>query len=601
MEELFQSGQEQALTDPLPVSDNEVRQVRELLQTLIKTKRAFEMYPANNPILLKFQEDLARRFDSFFEENDRLTLIIRQYEIFFKGQQVYHNAEKEENLALFFYKDGLRELTFNSGFEGDEISDFLDVIRTRQETSSLHFDDDTVTLLWEKDFVHLKYFVVEEFGDGVALNDEELERLITLSRNGGRPVDSAGDIAGAYSDAFREDAGVEGTGAQIFSPLETISMGFQGVFSLGEEEVKSLKEEMEGLTDEVFLESAIYTLFESLYLDRGTPDFNILMDNLDSALNYLVYSGGFDTALLILKKFKEINVQKDLFSPREVERIRQSIMKAGSEDRAKSIAELLNSGRDINTESLRLFLSQLDKSSVLPLSNLMGDIQEIKYRKVLIDALVILGRDNIDVLAAGLRDHRWYVVRNVAAILGRIGDKASLEYLRQSLNHPEPKVRREIVRSLGLVGGPKAGEILLLAIEDQDPQIRMAALRYLPTAHSHSVLDSIVEIITRPDFDERSLSEKRVFFEVMAEIGQEKVLGFMGKLLHKRVLFGSAKNEELRVSSAYGLGNVHHNEALALLKNELGKSKKGGILYEAISYSISKLSGPSGSNAEATE
>ena len=117
----------------------------------------------------------------------------------------------------------------------------------------------------------------------------------------------------------------------------------------------------------------------------------------------------------------------------------------------------------------------------------------------------------------------------------------------------------------------------------------MAALRYLPTAHSHSVLDSIVEIITRPDFDERSLSEKRVFFEVMAEIGQEKVLGFMGKLLHKKVLFGSAKNEELRVSSAYGLGNVHHNDALALLKNELGKSKKGGVLYEAISYSISKL------------
>ena len=601
MEELSQSGQGQALTDPLPVPDNEVRQIRELLQALIKTKRAFEMYPANNPILLKFQEDLARRFDSYFEDNNRLTLIIRQYEIFYKGQQVYHNAEKEDNLALFFYKDGLRELTFTAGFEGDEISDFLDVIRTRQETASQHFDDDTVTLLWEKDFVHLKYYVVEEFADGVALDDDEIERLISQSRSGGNNGDSTSDIAGAYSDAFKEDATGEGAGKQIFSPLETISMGFQGVFTLGEEEVKSLKEEMEGLTDEVFIESAIYTLFESLYLDRGTPDFNILMDNLDSALNYLVYSGGFDTALLILKRFKEIIVQKDLFSPREVERIRQSIMKAGSEDRAKSIAELLNSGRDINTEALRLFLSQLDKSSVIPLSNLMGDIQEIKYRKVLIDALVILGRDNIDVLAAGLRDHRWFVVRNVAAILGRIGDKTSLEYLRQALNHPEPKVRREIVRSLGLVGGPKAGEILLHAVEDQDPQIRMAALRYLPTAHSHSVLDSIVEIITRPDFDERSLSEKRVFFEVLAEIGQEKVLGFMGKLLHKRVLFGSAKNEELRVCSAYGLGNVHHNEALALLKNEFNKSKKGGILYEAISYSISKLSGPSGRNAETAE
>jgi hypothetical protein len=142
------------------------------------------------------------------------------------------------------------------------------------------------------------------------------------------------------------------------------------------------------------------------------------VDNLDSALNYLVYSGGFDTALLILKRFKEIINQKDLFSPKEVERIKLSIRKAGNEDRAKAIAELLNSGKDINSESLRLFLSQLDKSSVIPLSNLMGEIQEIKYRKVLIDALVILGRDNIDVLAAGLRDQRWFVVRNVVQCTG---------------------------------------------------------------------------------------------------------------------------------------------------------------------------------------
>jgi HEAT repeat protein len=595
MEELFQKGQEQALTNPLPVPDNEVRQIRELLQALIKTKRAFEMYPANNPILLKFQEDLVRRFDSFFEGDDRLTLIIRQYEIYYKGQQVYQNSEKEDNLALFFYKDGLRELTFTAGFGGDEITDFLDVIRSRPEASSESYDDDIVTLLWEKDFVHLRYYVVEEYTEGAALEDDEVARLLS-----NRSADS-GEVSEAYSDALKEEADQGKTGQEVFSPLESISMGFKGVFTLGEEEVKSLKEEMEGLTDENFLESAIFALFESLYLDRGTPDFNILMDNLDSAMNYLVYAGGFDTALLILKRFKEILNQKDLFSPKEVERIKLSIRKAGNEDRAKSIAELLNSGRDINSESLRLFLSQLDKSSVIPLSNLMGEIQDIKYRKVLIDALVILGRDNIEVLAAGLRDHRWFVVRNVAAILGRIGDKTSLEYLRQALHHPEPKVRREIVRSLGLVGGPKAGEILLHAVEDQDPQIRMAALRYLPTAHSHTVLDSIVEIITRPDFDERALSEKRVFFEVMAEIGQEKVLGFMGKLLRKKVLFGTAKNEEIRASAAYGLGNIHHNEALALLKGELGKSKKGGLLYEAISYSVSKLTGPSGRNTEMAE
>jgi hypothetical protein len=573
------------------VPEAEVRQVRELLMSLMKTKRAFEMYPSNNPLLIKFQEDLKRRFDELFETEERLTLVIRQNDIFYKGQSVYHNAEKEDNLALFFYKDGLNELTFASGFSGDELMDFIDVIRARPESSVESFDDDIVTLLWERDFVHLSYYVVEEFVEGGQVEDDEVANILAR----GQVTD--GGIAEAYKDAVTDDPASEAK--EIFSPLESISMGFRNVFSLGEEEVKSLKVEMEGLTDAEFLDGAVYALFESLYIDKGTPDFEVLMNNLDSALSYLIHSGGFGMATLILKRFREMTMMKDEFGPREIERIRLSITRAGGESRAKSLAELLNSGRDISVVDLNLFLSQLDKNAIIPLSNLVGEVQDVKYRKALIDALVSLGRDNIEVLAAGLKSGQWFVVRNVAAILGRIGNKASLDYLKQAMGHPEPKVRREVVRALGMVGGPKAGEALLQSLEDQDPQIRMAALRYLPGAQSHAVLDSLVEIITRPDFTDRALPEKRVFFEVLAEIGQDRVLPFLVKLLKKRAFFGSAKNEETRMSAAYGLGNIHNKAALDTLRSEASKAKKGSGLSEALSYSIQKLTGPPGANTEA--
>jgi hypothetical protein len=596
MDELFEkSGDSVKETEVLiQVSDAEVRQVKELLQTLLKTKRAFEMYPANNPILIKFQEDLIKRFEAFFSVEERLTLIVRQYDIHYKGQPVYKSAEKEDNLALFFYKDGLRELTFHKGFSGDEVLDFIDVIRDRPEASADKYDNDIVTLLWEKDFINLTYYVVDEFVDGDALEKDEVEQLLAKRGTGD------GNLEDAYKDAAGENGaeGAEGAGEQIFSPLENISMGFQGIFSLGEEEVKSLKEEMESLSDDKLLEDAIYVLFESLYLDRGTPDFDILMNNLDSALSYLLYSGGFRTAALIMRRFRELAGQRDLFSIKEVERVRASIIKAGGEPRMKSVADVLNSGNDIVVEDFKLFLNQLDKSAIIPLSNLMGDIQDIKYRKALIDALVVVGRDNIEVLAAGMKDKRWFVVRNVAAILGRIGDRAALDHLKQAIRHPEPKVRREVVRALGLVGGPKAGEILLQAVEDEDPQIRMAALRYLPGAQSFAVLDSLTEVITRTDFAERALSEKRVFFEIVAEIGQERVLPFLIKQLKNRGLFfiNSAKNEELRIGAAYGLGNIHSREALEALKNEGPKSKKGSLLADAINYSLNKLTAPAQSS-----
>ncbi len=574
------------------VPEGEVRQVRELIQAMLKTKRAFEMYPSNNPMLAKFQEDLIKKFAAFFETESRLTLIVRQQDIYYKSQPVYKNAEKDDNLALLFYRDGLRELTFTEGFTGDEVLDFVDVIRARPDVSTANYDDDVVTLLWEKDFMHLSYYVVEDFTDGSALEDDEVARLLSQRHA------TEGDLSGVYEDAAREGDAVTAEKKEIFSPLESISMGFKGVFSLGEEEVKSLREEMESLTDETFLNGAIADLFESLYQDKGTADFEILMNNLDSALVYLLASGGFGTAALILKRFRKLAGESDTFSRNETARIGASIRKAGGETCLRPVAEVLNSGKDVGMEDFQLYLSQLDGDSVVGLSNLMGDIQDIRYRRALIDTIAALGRDNIGVLASGLKDKRWQVVRNIVTILGRIGDKAALEHLKQALGHAEPGVRREAVRSLGMIGGPKAGDALLLAMEDPDQQIRMAALRFLPNAQSYSVLDHLMEIITRQDFDLRAFSEKRAFFEVLAEIGQDRVLPFMLKLLRKKAFFGGAKKDEIRASAAYGLGNIHQQEALDALKKEQSGARKGGALSEAINYSIHKLTGMPGRRAE---
>lgn len=563
-------------------TEEEVRPVKELLQAILKTKRAFEMYPANNPILQKFREDLIRRFGAVLAKEEKLPLMIRQYEIYYKGLPVYHNPEKEDNLALFFYKDGLRELTFSEGLTEDEILDFVDIIRARPESSVESYDDDMVTLLWEKDFVHLSYYVVEEFGEGSALENEEESRLLS------RPGASEGDLEEAYQDAMEEDT--EG----IFSPLETISMGFKGVFSLGEEEVKSLKEEMESLTDEFFLKAAIDVLFESLYIDKGSKGFDFLMDNLDSALNYLLENGDFGTAALIVKRFRELEGKKDEFTVQECARVSRSVAMAGSIEMIRKIASFIaGAEHNISTEEFRLYLSQLEKNAIIPLFSLASEVQDINSRKVVLDALVTLGRDSLDVLASAVKDRRWQVARNAVAILGRIGDKSAVDLLRQAISNPEPKVRREVIRSLGIIGGAKAGDALLVALDDPDQQIRTAALRFLPRAQSYSVLDSLVEFINRPDFPDKPFAERRAVFEVFCEIGQERVLDYMTRLLKKRGLFSSSKKDELRACAAYGLGNINASESLAALNREKPRAKRGSVLYEAITYSVNKLDRPS--------
>ena len=225
MEELFQKSQDQTTSqteETVQVPESELKAVRDLLLGLMKTKRAFEMYPANNPILVKFQDDLNRMFDEFFEGLDRLSLLIRQQEISYKGQTVYKSGEKDESLSLLFYKDGLREITFTQGFSREELMDFMDVIRTRPDAAGENWDDDIVTLLWEKDFMHLRYYVVEEFAEGEALSEEEVQKLLSRQT-------PEGDLSEAYKDADTADE-AEAESKRDILPAGIHLHGLQGRF-----------------------------------------------------------------------------------------------------------------------------------------------------------------------------------------------------------------------------------------------------------------------------------------------------------------------------------------------------------------------------------
>ena len=107
----------------MEISD-EAREARDILQSVIKAKKACRMYPENNPIYIKTLEETYARFNDYFTYKDDYTLHITQHSITYDSEQIYYNKEKEDNLALFFFKDGLRELSFKKGLLQEELDCF---------------------------------------------------------------------------------------------------------------------------------------------------------------------------------------------------------------------------------------------------------------------------------------------------------------------------------------------------------------------------------------------------------------------------------------------------------------------------------------------
>ena len=93
----------------------ELKKARDIIQSFLKSKKILRMYPSNNPIYINTIGDDFNKFKEFFYYKDELCFKIKQNEIIYDSEQVYSSPEKEDNLALFFFKDGLREISFRKG------------------------------------------------------------------------------------------------------------------------------------------------------------------------------------------------------------------------------------------------------------------------------------------------------------------------------------------------------------------------------------------------------------------------------------------------------------------------------------------------------
>lgn len=101
--------------------------------------------------------------------------------------------------------------------------------------------------------------------------------------------------------------------------------------------------------------------------------------------------------------------------------------------------------------------------------------EDRSVRRVLLDALVEAAPSAPQVLADMVQDHRWFVVRNAATILGEIKDPEAVQHLTAVLAHSHPRVRREAVMALARVGGVDGSQLILGMLDDPDDGVRAAA------------------------------------------------------------------------------------------------------------------------------
>jgi HEAT repeat protein len=350
--------------------------------------------------------------------------------------------------------------------------------------------------------------------------------------------------------------------------------------------VEGLRKDVEAEVGPGFAFNITDILFEILVLEKEQESYQDAVHTLIKVLDGFLTLGQFIQATDLLKRIYLL-LKTDGLQDWQIEKIREILLEAGEEVRVARIGKVLER-EEVRLEEVSAYLSLLQKNSIQPLVKLLGELKNSKARRVFCDALSEIGKDAIELFIPFMEDRRWFLVRNIVYILGRIGKEESLPYIQKAFNDEENRVRREAIQALGLIGGQKTVGLLVRALTDNDVRIRCMAAINLGKTGKKTGLIPLVEIVQSKDFYKREPVEIKAFFNGIGMAGSNEVVPVLQDLLERKSWFGRGKADETRIGAAHALAMIGTPDAIAIL--EEGKNSKDETLRDACTQALKSQS-----------
>jgi HEAT repeat protein len=217
--------------------------------------------------------------------------------------------------------------------------------------------------------------------------------------------------------------------------------------------------------------------------------------------------------------------------PLWAERLKDAHVTASSRDRLKALSPALNNRPDIGAVELKQYLDNFGWEALSGITDLLGDFNHRLHREALCDYLTTRGRDHPDIVAKGIYDKRWYVVRNFVSILARIGDDRSLQHLRQAVKHEERRVRLEVVTALKDCDNDKALEILAEAVMDSDREIQQETINAILARRGRPAFETIAAVINDERFGSLEPGGQKALLRAFSILGGDVAVGYLCQLI----------------------------------------------------------------------
>ncbi len=229
---------------------------------------------------------------------------------------------------------------------------------------------------------------------------------------------------------------------------------------------------------------------------------------------------------------------------------------AGRTERIEVLLSALENESEASVTQATNYLTTLGGAGITSLLDLLAVENRQSRRRLICQLLMASGQTNIASLGNKVMDHRWYLVRNVALVLGQIGDENAVIYLQKAAGHDDPRVRLEVAKALANTG-PTAFPIAVGLLIDSDMGVKLEAIRAIAKIKHPDAADELIKLIRQPDLFKRRVDIKIEAIIALGALRAEEAAPYLKTIAGGRSIFFKSQQAKLAAAARSSLAKIH--------------------------------------------
>lgn len=538
-----------------------VKAVRDFVNLFVKTIHTILLYPPTNPLPDQFRSNFYRAAQKILQEDGALLLATTEQAFYYEGEIVYEEEPSDTNPATALFRDGVREIGLLPSLTDEEADAFLNVfVKALSRTGE---PPEIANMFWELGCSSIYYRTIDHVIDQVPAAPLESADYLQTSRLFFSTV-ALDEIQrpDPEEDVEQDPHGYQGIQKDRYLQVRDI---FQGEIELGDAQARQLRDMLERDAAGDCLAEAFVIYDEILHNDHTSQMSAEIIRAARRQFDVLAEEDNWTLLPNVLSNIKTWQA-KFAKKPHIAGPLRDILYHAGNKETLSRLAAYLNSHPQADLAPFTAYLERLEAVSLGAVTALLGDLEHHAARKMVYTYLGERADQAIDLVGNFVYDERWFVVRNVALILGKANRPRAVNFLKKAIRHDDPRVRREAVRSLGALSCEETDTLLLSLLDDQDQSLRLHACKALAGKHSTAVFEALEKRIGEPELAGLESRLQRELLAAFARAGGDRALPRLSSLIKKRKLFGKSRLHQIRINAVYALCEIDSPSARRLLQ-----------------------------------